>query len=233
MRKPAHASQKIAILKKVPFFKGLSASDLESISRRFSERHFKKGQYLCWEGDPADYLHVVRQGKVKITKSSASGREIVLEIVSSGEICGASAIFNSTQLASAQAVEHVSVYSLSRRDFLTLLGQHRALAVHLISYLGEKLMKAHEMMLSLMTSKVEKRIAALLTGLCQKHGSVVPQGIRIDLRLRRQDIADIVGATVETAIRVMSRFTKQGMLVTEGKHIIIIDRKKLQGMVSG
>lgn len=70
-------------------------------------------------------------------------------------------------------------------------------------------------------------------GLCEKHGSVVNEGIRINLRLTRQDITDVVGTTVETAIRVMSRFKKQGILTTESKHIIITDRKKLQEMVSG
>ena len=157
---------------------------------------------------------------------------MVLDIVSSGEICGGSVIFSDTQVASAQATEHVSAYGLSKIDFLHLLGRHKNLAIQFIMYLGEKLMKAHEMMISLAASKVDRRIAAFLLGLSEKHGSLVPQGIRINLRLTRQDIADITGTTVETAIRVMSRFTKQGMLITDAKHVIITNKKKLKKILS-
>lgn len=233
MKKPKDLPQKIAILKNVPFFKGVSNSVLKKICEKLSENKFRRGQYLYWEGDPSDRLYVIREGKVKITKCSSAGKEMVLEIVSAGEICGGSAIFSHAPLASARAVEHVSAYSLSKKDFVQLLRNHNNLAIHFIMYLGEKLMQTHEMMLSLATSKVEKRIAALLMGLCEKHGSAVPQGIRINLRLTRQDIADIVGTTVETAIRVMSRFRKQGILTTESKHIVITSKDKLNKLLVG
>jgi CRP/FNR family cyclic AMP-dependent transcriptional regulator len=233
VRKPTGLTQKIAILKHVPFFQGVSRSALRKICERLFENEFRKGQYLYWEGDPSDRLYLVSQGRVKITKCSSSGREMVLEIVTSGEICGGNAIFSHTQLASAQAIEHVSAFSLSKKDILQLLSSQNKLAIHFIMYLGEKLMQTHQMMLSLATSKVDKRIAALLMGLCEKHGSKVSRGIRIDLRLTRQDVADIVGTTVETTIRVISRFRKQGILITDAKHIIITDREKLRGVVSG
>jgi CRP-like cAMP-binding protein len=232
VKNPKVTSSKTAILRKIPFFKGLSDSDLKEVSPKFFENEFRKGEYLFWEGDPSSRLYVVKQGRVKITKHSAAGKEMVLEIVSSGEICGSGAIFSQTQVASAQAIEDVWAYSLSKKDFLLLLERHKKLAIQIIMYLGEKLMKAHEMMISLASSKVDRRIAALLIGLSEKHGSSVPAGIRINLRLTRQDIADIVGTTVETAIRVMSRFKKQGMLFTDSRHIIITDKEKLKKMLS-
>jgi CRP-like cAMP-binding protein len=228
VKKSTDTSQKIAILRKIPFFRGVSDSDLKEISQKFYKNEFKKGEYLFWEGDPSSRLYVIKEGKVKILKHSSAGKEMLLEIVSAGEICGAGAIFSQTQVASAQTIEHVSTYSLSKKDFLLLLERHNKLAIQIIMYLGEKLMKAHEMMISLVSSKVDGRIAALLIGLSEKHGSLVPQGIRINLRLTRQDIADIVGTTVETAIRVMSRFRKQGMLITDSKHIVVIDKDKLK-----
>jgi CRP/FNR family cyclic AMP-dependent transcriptional regulator len=231
LKNPTLASQKIAVLKKVPFLKGLSSVDLAKISQKFSETHFEKGNYLYWEGDLADRLYVIKQGKVKITKGSSSGKEIVLEIVSTGEICGGSSVFREVNPSSALAAEDVTAYSLSKTDFLGLLGTYKSLAIQFIMYLGEKLMKAHEMMMSLVVSNVEKRIAALLMGLCEKHGSQTPQGIRINLKLTRQDIADIVGTTVETAIRVMSKFGKQGILTTESKHIVVTSKEKLSRLL--
>lgn len=231
MKKTTETAEKMAILDRIPFFAGVSDSDLLKISQRFSENKFKKGEYLFWEGDRSGRLYLIREGKVKIVKHISAGKELVLEIVSSGEICGASSIFSETQVASAQAIEDVSAYSLSQKDFLLLLERHKKLAIQIILYLGEKLMKAHEMMISLASSKVDRRIAALLIGLSEKHGSLVPQGIKINLRLTHQDIADIVGTTVETAIRVMSRFKKQKMLIKDSKHIVITDKDKLKKIV--
>ena len=70
-----------------------------------------------------------------------------------------------------------------------------------------------------------------LVELCEKHGSLVKEGIRINLRLTRQDIADIVGTTVETAIMVMSKFRKQGILTTDSKHIVVISKEKLGRLI--
>jgi CRP/FNR family cyclic AMP-dependent transcriptional regulator len=231
VNRPTSASQKTTVLKKVPFLKGLSDTDLKQVAQKFSETRFKRGEYLYLEGDPSDRLYVVKSGKVKITKGSSSGKEIVLDIISSGEICGGSAVYSQVNPASALAAEDVIAYGLSKKDFLRLLSTYRTLAVQFIMYLGEKLMRAHEMMMSLVASNVEKRIAALLLGLCEKHGSQTAQGIRINLRLTRQDIADIVGTTVETTIRVMSKLGKQGILITESKHIVVTSKEKLSRLL--
>lgn len=224
---PNPASQKISVLKKVPFLKALSGAEIKKVSQKFGETRFRKGEYLYLEGESSDRLYVIKQGKVKITKGSSSGKEVVLDVVSTGEICGGSSVYSQINPASALAAEEVISYGLSKKDFLQLLETYPHLSTQFIMYLGQKLMKAHEMMMSLVASSVEKRIAALLVGLCEKHGSVVEQGIRINLRLTRQDIADIVGTTVETAIRVMSKFRKQGILTTDSKHIVVISKEKL------
>jgi CRP-like cAMP-binding protein len=80
--------KKLEIVRRIPFFSDLSENDLLEISQKFSEKEFKKGEYLFWEGEPASYLYVIKSGKVKVLKRSAGGKEIVLEVVTPGEICG-------------------------------------------------------------------------------------------------------------------------------------------------
>jgi len=224
--------EKLRILKKVPFFQDLSQSELSQICRSFTQREFKRGQYLFWEGDPANWLYVIKEGKVKIIKHSTSGKEMVLEIVTPGDICGGGAIFSETHPASAKAAERTITFSISKQSLFGLLAKYQSLAQGIIVYLGEKLMKAHEMIMALASSKVDKRIAALLLGLSEKHGSPTPQGVKINIRLTRQDIADIVGTTVETAIRVMSKLKKQGLITSDSKRIILIDKEKLKNWIA-
>lgn len=224
--------EKSRILKKVPFFQDLSNSELSQICRSFTQREFKRGQYIFWEGDPAHCLYVIKEGKVKIVKHSTSGKEMVLEIVTPGDICGGGAIFSETHPASAKAAEKTITFSISQQSLFGLLAKYQSLAQGIIIYLGEKLMKAHEMIMALASSKVDKRIAALLLGLSEKHGSPIPQGVKINIRLTRQDIADIVGTTVETAIRVMSKLKKQGLIASDSKKIILIDKERLKKWIA-
>jgi CRP/FNR family transcriptional regulator len=220
--------KKLAIIKRVPFFSGLSEEELLQISQKFTKKELKKGEYLFWEGEPATCLYVIEAGKVKVLKHSAEGKEIILEIVTPGETCGAGVIFSGTQYASAQALENSKVYCLFKADLLELIRTHKNLAENIIIFLGKKLMQVHEMMIGLTSGKVEKRMAVLLLGLSEKHGSQVPEGIRINIRLTRQDMADFVGTTVETAIRVMSRFKKEGILTSDSKGIIVKDKERLK-----
>ena len=224
--------EKLRILNKVPFFQDLSNAELAQICQSFNQREFKRGEYIFWEGDPASWLYVIKEGKVKVVKHTASGKEMVLEIITPGDICGGGAIFSQTYSASAKAVEKTKAFSISGQNLFNLLGKHQNLAKGIILYLGGKLMKAHEMIMALASSRVDKRIAALLLGLSEKHGSPVPEGIKINIRLTRQDIADIVGTTVETAIRVMSKLKKQGLITSDSKKIILTDREKLQNLVA-
>lgn len=153
--------KKLEILKRVPFFSVLSEKELLEISQKFTEREFGKGKYLFWEGGPATSLYVIKQGKVKVFKHSSHGKEMALEFVTPGELCGGGAIFSETQYASARAEEKSKVYSLSKRDLLWLISTHKSLAQEIIVFLGKKLMQTHEMMLGLISGRVEKRVAVL------------------------------------------------------------------------
>ena len=225
--------KKVEIVKRIPFFSSLSENELLQISQKFIEKEFKMGEYLFWEGEPATCLYVIKTGKVKILKHSAEGKEIVLEVVTPGEICGGGAIFSETQYASARAGERSKVYCLSRNDLLLLIRTQKDLALEVIIFLGKKLLQVHEMMIGLISGKVEKRIAVLLLGLSEKHGTPVREGIKINLKLTRQDMADFVGTTVETAIRVIGRFKKMGILSSGSKEIILKNREKLKELVKG
>jgi CRP/FNR family cyclic AMP-dependent transcriptional regulator len=225
--------KKLEIVKRIPFFTSLSENELLQISQMLVEKEFKKGEYLFWEGEPAACLYVIKTGKVKVLKHSAQGKEIVLEVITPGEICGGGTIFSETQYASARAEERSKVYSLSKKDLLFLIKNRQNLALEVIVFLGRKLLQAHEMMIGLISGKVEKRMAALLLGLSEKHGTPVREGIKINLKLTRQDMADFVGTTVETAIRVIGRFKKMGVLSSGSKEIILKNKEKLKELVKG
>ncbi len=227
------ASPRGPVAKRVPFFANLSDAELQAISRKFTERRFKRGEYVFREGEPSCYLYAIRKGHIKVFKESPEGKRRVLEILSSGDVCGASGVLSGTQIASAQAVEDTETHAMSREDFLYLLDTNRGLAKDIIAFLGKRLVKLHEMVISFASGRVDQRIASLLLGLSERHGTPVPAGTRIDIRLTRQDMADIVGTTVETTIRVMSKFRKNGIIAPDAKAVVIRDKEALRRVLRG
>ncbi len=212
---------KAEAISKVPFFEKLVSVDIANIEPYFQEYKFDRSQYLFWEGDAADRTYVIKSGRVKILKTSASGKEMVLEVMVPGQICGGNALFADIHQNSAQAVEETIAYGLSRDSYDQLLSKYPEIARGIIKYLGAKLMDAHDVIISLVSSKVESRIASVIVRLCENHGTPTKDGILINIRLTRHDIADIVGSTVETTIRTISKFQKQGLLSTVSGRLLI------------
>ena len=101
------------------------------------------------------------------------------------------------------------------------------------SSLGERTREFHDTLKNIALDRVESRIAALLLKLADKIGEKKnDESIFIDMRLTKQDIAEMVGTTVETTIRVMSRFKRSGLVSDDSGKIIIRDIEKLKSVVS-
>jgi len=218
--------------KKLPFFSSLSDKELaEVVVPLFQEERYREDEYLFYEGDPPQGLFILREGKVKIIKHSTRGKDTILRLLGPEEMFGEVASLDGGPYpASAQALEDTVVFHLLQRDFLRLLQGYPSIALRVIEDLGRKLRDAHDLIRALTTETVEKRIATVLLKLSEKLGKVEERGIRLRIHLSRQDLADMAGTTIETAIRVLSKFTKDRLLTKEGKNIIILDRAALAAL---
>lgn len=225
-------SKKFEIIKGIPIFSSLTEKELKDIEPLFIEEDLKKDEYVFWEGDPSNWFYVVAEGKVRILKHSISGKDIILEIISSGDIFGGVAVLDKRPYpASAQAMEDSRIMKLSRTNLFKILDNYPTVALDTVTYMGKRLRDAHEMMRSLAAERVEKRIAAILLKLADKIGIKEPGGIRLDINLTRLDLAEMAGTTVETAIRVMSKFGKEGLIDSQSKKIVIIEKERLASLV--
>ena len=95
---------------------------------------------------------------------------------------------------------------------------------------GDRMKESHETLKSIALERVEARIASLLLKLSDKTGKKVDDGIAIDMRLTKQDIAEMVGTTVETSIRTMSKLKKIGIVTEKNGRIVIKNSEKLKSL---
>jgi CRP-like cAMP-binding protein len=212
-----------------PLFASLSDGERAGVAKRLVRRRFEKDEYVFFEGDPAEWLVLVVAGQVKLIKHSESGRETILDTFGPGQIVGEVGVLaGDVYPATAQALEPTITLSLHRDEYVALVRTHPDLAWALIEELGRRLQRAHEAVRSLAVEKVERRVARVLLRMASASGERLEGGaVRITLPLSRQDIADMAGTVIETAIRTLSKFQKQGLIETRHGHIILLKPHQL------
>jgi len=210
------------LLKKSEIFSALTEAEVKRISALFEKITFRNDEVIFTEGDPSDKFYIVAEGNVKILKHTMMGKDIILEIMSPGDIFGGVAVLDKKPYpASAQAMESTIAMRISRQNLLKIMEEYPILKLEIVRYFSDKLRDAHEMLKNIATERVEKRIASLLFKLSEKVG-VDDDGYRkIDFPLTRQEIAEMVGTTVETCIRTISKFQKKGMVKSSAGRISI------------
>jgi CRP-like cAMP-binding protein len=225
---------RLQILKKSSFFSSLSEASLREITRFFIEEKYQRDDYVFFEGDLPEWLHIVMEGRVKLLKHSDTGKDIILQIYTPGDMFGEVALFDrKPHAASAQAMEPTTILKLPRKEFFLFFGRHPFVATEMIVELGHQLREAQTTIKSLAVDRVEQRIAHILLKLADKVGVSEKGGIMINLSLTRQDVADMAGTTVETAIRVMSRFTKSKIIRPANGKIFLLHPQALQQILAG
>ncbi len=220
-------------MRTTPPFNALPPEERRRLAPYVRVRRYQKGDAVFREGDPSERFHTVVAGRVKIVKFAPHGKELILEIFGPGDPFGAVAAYEGRPFpASALALERTEILSIARRDFFSLIAKHPEIARGLLLGLTRRLVELTQKLAQMTSGGVEYRIASLFLKLADRMG--VQNGSRtvIPLALSRQDIADMVGTTIETAIRVMSRWGKEGLILTERTSFVIADRAALEKIAS-
>lgn len=224
----------ISILKSIPLFSALDETSLKNISSALSERDFKKNEYIFYEDEPANAFGIVIKGRVKIVKHSLEGKEVIIRIIPEKHIFGEVAMFDNLPYpASAIAMEDSKILMFEKATFLAVIKKEPSIAWEIIMDLSRKLRDASQALKEVASERVERRIASLLLRLGEYYGEKKGSAIELKFPITRQEIADMCGTTVETAIRIMSRFTKEGIIETEKGTIKILTPETLTRIIEG
>lgn len=217
------------ILMALPVFSGLSERDWEKVTDLFSERQYQRDDYIFLEGEAPEALYLVKTGKVKVLRHSTDGKDVVLRVVSTGQLLGSVGIFDGGGYpGTAQVIEDCTVLVIARNDCLTLVTRYPVFALAVIADMGNRLRSSAEQIRSLAVERVEQRIARVLLKLGSSAGSDSSEGRVIEMSLTRQDVADMTGTTVETAIRVMSKFRRNNVIRTRRGKVVLVDVEELR-----
>ncbi|MEP7118678.1 MAG: Crp/Fnr family transcriptional regulator [Acidobacteriota bacterium] len=217
------------VLRHIMVFRRLSVQDRGHVAAIARLVPYKRGSLLFAEGDPTDAFLAVAEGRVKVFKSTPAGKEFILDIFGPGDPIGAVAVYEGAPFpASALALEDTVCVRIGQRDFFALLEQHPQLVRGLLSGLTIRLMELTRRLAELTGARVETRFARLFLKLADQIGRSDRGGTLVPMALSRQELADLTGTTVETAIRIMSRWQSENVLLTDKDGFVILDRTALE-----
>jgi CRP-like cAMP-binding protein len=206
-------------LERAEFFRALGPELLARVRPFVREQRIPPRTTFLVEGQPAEALWAVRRGLVRLYKTSPDGRVTTLETLAAGEIFGAvSALDADRYPASAESLVEVVAWTLARSTFVRLLGEEPRLGVEILGIVSRRLHAAHERLRSFAHDAAPARLARELL-------RAASDG---EARITRRALADAAGTTVETAIRVLRRFHREGIIRGAVGHVSVLDLPALR-----
>ena len=224
-------SERLKILRRVPFFQDLTPADLEWVNSLFHQEDFKVDEVICLSGEPADRFFVIADGRVKLLRHSLTGRDILLDLLTPGEFFGnLSGQGHDVYPETAQAQFPCCILVTGRENFQQILKRHPNVALKVIDIMARRLQAANERVHQLSALPVDGRIASVLLMLGDKFGEKRQVGLLLQVPLSREDLAGMTGTTTESASRVMSQFQKDGLIRSGRGWVAVTDREGLEAI---
>jgi CRP/FNR family cyclic AMP-dependent transcriptional regulator len=216
-------------LAQVPFFRSLEDHELQELAGACRPRAFKRGEVLFHDGDPGNVLYVLRSGEVKVVLIADDGEETILHVVRAGECLGElSLVDGAPRSATSVALDRVEALALLREDFLALVERRPAVARAVMAALAGMVRRLSAQVQDVMTLDVAARLAKKLLELADRHGQATDGGVRIDLRLKQQELAEMIGATRVSVNQHLGWFQERGILTFDPEGIILHHPEQLR-----
>jgi len=218
------SSRKNEILSKISLFATLTPAEIEELAQRTLERRFDTGEVLFREGDPCHGFFVLGQGRVKIFKTSATGREITLAVESAPSSVAEVPLFDGGPYpATVSALEEVVAYLISKQDFRKVCLSNPQVALKVLAAVGQRLRQLVGVVESVSFGSVRQRLAQTLLDLGRRAGTNP-----FPLALTHQELASHLGTVREVVSRNLSRFQADGLISMHRRQVEILDTAGLR-----
>ena len=234
-REPRMGADVLEKLRSFKVFSEVPDSRLALVARETTSLNLDRHALIWNEGDTCRYLYFVISGRIKIIKHSETGKDVIIEIYGPKDAIGeTSTLVGEAYTTAAICLSPTNLLCVPRPQILDLLANVPGMALRSLRGMARRQRMLMQKIKELAAGGVEYRIAHLLLKLADRIGEKpTVDGIAIPIVLSRQDIADLVGTTVETAIRVMSRWRKMNIVTNDKRGILIRDRDTLEDLASG
>ncbi|MCB9799618.1 MAG: Crp/Fnr family transcriptional regulator [Candidatus Omnitrophica bacterium] len=219
-------------LKTIPLFQGFSSEELDIVSKCLHPRTFKKGEMLFSEGAPCERVFIVVSGRIKLFRTASTGREQILETLSSGETCacnpGNTEWFCSS---TAEALTTSQVLFLSRKDYVEIVQTNVKLSHALNEIFARRLQCFTNLIEEVSLKDVKKRLVKFLLDMLSNKHKAYQKNDALYIPFTREEIAQRLGTARETVARYLSQLKKEGLIDIKPYQIVILEKDALEKLL--
>ena len=210
------------------FLKEIPENERRRILKSGIRKKIEKGDILFHQGDPATKTYFLHSGQLKLTKLHEDGKEAIIRYIGPGELTAAAAVLRENEYpVTAEALCASDTVAWDKNMISGLMQKHPQIAINILCLVLERLEEMQQRFLEISAEEAERRIARALLRMIRNSGTKTDAGIRIDLPLTREDIADFTGTTHFTVSRILSAWARSGWISTAQRQITIIDAHSL------
>jgi CRP/FNR family cyclic AMP-dependent transcriptional regulator len=213
----------LELIRRVPLFSMLTASQAESVAEAVIKRRFKRGESIVEQGKKSNALSIILTGRARVVTTDARGREVILATMQPGDYVGEmSLIDNEPHSATVRAEVQTDVLVLGRLEFARCLPENSSMAYAVMKGLVQRLRHADRKIESLALMDVYGRVARALLEFASQDsdGNAV-----IRDKVSRQDLAKMVGASREMVSRVMKDLEERGFIETRADGSMLVKER--------
>jgi len=201
----------------------LSSDEKRMITDNFSLHHYKKGHVIYAEQEQPEYLWCLLKGKAKLYKDGVGGRQQILRLISPVQYFGYRAYFaGEPYVHTAAAMEASTLGAFPMTVVKDLIDRNRDVAWFFIHELSRNLGSADTRTVNLTQKHIRGRLAEALMGLVDHYG-YEDDGMTLRIYMAREDLANMSNMTTSNAIRTLTSFVNEKMIIVDGRQIKIID----------
>jgi len=217
------------VLRRAPLFEALDDDSAAALQAGVTVVELSRAERLFEEGASGNQLYVILDGKIKLTRAAADGRENLLSVLGPGEMFGELSLFDPRpRTASATAVTDSRLAALAHDDLRSWLTGRPDVALHLLRALAQRLRRANDVMADLVFTDVPGRVAKALLDLSDRFGTPQENGLQVNHDLTQEELAQLVGASRETVNKALADFAARGWLQLSAKSVLLIEPERLR-----
>ena len=219
-----------AILAQVPLFKHLPDEGLTNLGKKLRQRRFERDQIIFHKNDPGMTLYIIISGKVKIALPSAEGENVLVALLSTGDFFGELSLFDGEpRSATSIAAESTDILTLDQADLFEYLMANPMATKEIFAELSLRLRRTDDLLSDAAFCDLSTRLSKRILDLAERYGQTIEGGeTKINMRLRQQDLADMVGATRESVNKMLKTYKLKGLIKVEKGYVSILDQEALE-----
>lgn len=219
---------KLWYLENFNLFESIDPSNMEKLNSITSMQEIQKSQPIYFAQDPSNSIFFLKKGRVKLTRTSADGKEMIVALINPGDVFGEMSIVDDTERTDyAITMDESLICAISKNDFREFIEKNPSLNLKLTKLIGFRMRKYSERIEGLVFKDAQQRVISFLLNLASEQGKKIGDEIFVKPFLTHQDIASLTACSRQTVNSILTTLREDGAIDFDRRKLIVKNRNEL------